>query len=461
MKNESVSSSLFTSRNKGLEIMSTNTKPVTEASPAKWGPVRLQQGVKPGNMTVYVLGALFAMLFSTFVPQAQPYILTEILHIPTGEQGVLSGTLGLAATIVGLIMPSIWGTMSDKAGRRIVYAIGLLVSAAGIAIYPLAGTVFLLFISRMIFSAGSNASNTMSTALLADYVENKDRGKAYGMVAMSSGIGALLTVFLFLRLPKIFSNAGADVQSAAKYTYWIVALVAVIAAVIMLTGLMGKSKTQADEKRSALQIAKEALQAARSDPGIFLAYGVTFAATGAITVIGTFFTLWITTYGTSVAGLSSSEALARAGMIMGVTQVMGLISAPTFGILADKLNRFLAVAIATGLTGLVYLATLLIADPLSSVMIVLGLFMGFVQISGVVTGGALIAQQTPDSVRGSVMGFYGFCAALGTMLASVLGGFLFDKWIPQGPFALSAVLCLIVSIWGLIVFSKSKNGRAK
>ncbi len=441
--------------------MSTNTELGNDARTLKWGPVRLQQGVKPSNMTIYVLGALFAMLFSTFVPQAQPYILTEILHVPAGEQGVLSGTLGLAATIVGLIMPSIWGTMSDKAGRRLVYALGLLVTAAGIAIFPLAGTIFLLFMSRMVFSAGSNASNTMSTALLADYVDNKDRGKAYGMVAMSSGIGALLTVFVFLRLPDMFTKSGADVQTAARYTYWIVAAIAILAAIIMFIGLMGKSKKQAEEKRSALQIAKEALLAAKSDPVIFLAYGVTFAATGAITVIGTFFTLWITTYGTTVAGLTSSEALARAGMIMGVTQVMGLISAPTFGILADKINRTLAVVIATCLTGIVYLATLLISDPLSSIMIVLGLFMGFVQISGVVTGGALIAQHTPDSVRGSVMGFYGFCAALGTMLASVLGGFLFDNWIPQGPFALSAVLCLIVAVWGLFIFVRSKKGALK
>jgi len=439
--------------------MSTNVQDSNEAKGLKWGPVLLQQGVRPKNMTVYVLGALFAMLFSTFVPQAQPYILNEILHIPTGEQGVLSGTLGLAATIVGLIMPSLWGTISDKAGRRIVYAIGLLISAAGIAIYPLSGTVVLLFISRMIFSAGSNASTTMSTALLADYVDNKDRGKAYGMVAMSSGIGALLTVFVFLKLPDVFVKAGADAQMAARYTYWIVAAVGILAMLTILTGLMGKTKTQAEEKRSALQIAREALKAARSDPGIFLAYGVTFAATGAITVIGTFFTLWITTYGTTYGGLTSSEALARAGMIMGMTQIMGLISAPTFGMLADKINRYLAVVIATGLTAIAYAATLLISNPLAGIMIVLGLFLGFVQISGVVTGGALIAQQTPNSVRGSVMGFYGFCAALGTMLASVLGGFLFDKWIPQGPFALSACMSLLVSIWGLVVFIKSRKDK--
>ncbi len=441
--------------------MDNTTNAVQSGSAKKWGPVQLLPNVKPSNMTVYVLGAMFAMLLSTFVPQAQPFILTEIMHIPASQQGVLTGYLGLAATIVGLIVPGIWGTLSDKAGRRIVYAIGLIISALGIILYPLAGTLIGLYLCRSLFSAGSNASQTMSTALLGDYVDNKDRGKAYGMVSMSSGIGALLTVFIFLKLPNTFMNAGFSSALAARYTYWIVALVGLAAMTMILTGLLGKTKSQNEEKRGILQIAKEALQAAKSDPVISLAYGVTFAATGAITVIGTFFTLWMQTYGTTVAGLSSAEALAKAGMIMGITQVMGLISSPIFGILSDKMPRVLSVVLTAGLTVLAYSATLFISNPLGIGMILLGLFLGFVQISGVITGGALIAQQTPDAVRGSVMGFYYFCAALGTMLASVLGGFLFDKWIPQGPFVLSAVLSLVVVIWGLTVFTKTRKVSAK
>jgi len=441
--------------------MTTSEEVIPQQNSKKWGPVRLLEGVRPVNMTVYVLGAMFAMLFSTFVPQAQPFILTEILHIPASEQGVLSGTLGLAATLVGLFMPSVWGTLSDKVGRRLVYAAGLLVSALGIALSPLAGTVVLLFACRMIFSAGSNGSTTMSATLLGDYVDNRDRGKAFGMVSMSSGVGALLTVFIFLKLPSIFVNAGLDPQKAALYTYWVVTVIAILAMVIVYKGLAGKTRTQAEQKRGIFQIVREALTAAKANPCISLAYGVTLAATGAITVVGTFFTLWITTYGTTSGGLTSSEALARAGMIMGITQMVGLIASPLFGILADKINRVLAVVLTAGLTTLVYALTLFISDPLSGGMIVLGLFIGLVQISGVITGGALVAQHAPDAVRGSVMGFYGFCAAVGTMLASVLGGYLFDHWLPQAPFVLCAVLSLCVVIWGLIVYFKSYKADQK
>jgi MFS family permease len=420
----------------------------------KWGPIQLLPGVGLGNMSVYVLGFVFTMLFSTFVPQAQPFILTEVLHIPATDQGEISGYLGFAATLMGVLLSSVWGTLSDKSGRRLVYALGLLLGAVGIFIFPLASTVVMLFIARMVFASGSNAANTMSNALLADYIDNKDRGKAFGITASAGGIGALLTVFFFLRLPALLENSGVSTQNAGRYTYWIVAAIGLLATIIIWTGLLGKSQIQVEEKRTFIQILQDALQAAKQNTGISLAYGVNFVATGAITVVGTFFTLWIVTYGTTEGGLSSADALARAGMIMGISQMMGLISSPLFGILADKIKRTLAVSIAVGLIAVIYAVTLLIVNPLSGMMIVLGMFIGFVQTSGVVTGGALIAEKSPEEVRGSVMGFYGFCGALGTMVTALAGGWLFDGWQPQGPFVFIAILCSIVAIWGVAVSRK-------
>ena len=426
----------------------------SEETGSKWGPIRLLSGVSKGNMTACLLGAIFTMLFSSFVPQAQPFILTEILRIPVEQQGQLSGYLGLAQTIVSLVMPGIAGTISDKTGRRLVYAAGFLLSSVGVFLYPLAGSIVALFAFRMVFSAGSNASNTMNNALLGDYVDHSDRGKAFGMIAAAGGIGALITVFVFMRLPSIFQNMGITAAQAGRYTYWIVAGLALVAMLIVGTGLLGKTQSQQEEKRNAMQIARDALQAAAADPGISLAYGVNFVGSGAMSALGTYLTLWMVTYGTTQAGLTSAGALAKAGMIIGISQIMGLVAAPVFGILSDKLGRFKAVILSTSLTAVVFAVTLLISNPLGGGMIALGLFLGFTQISSVITGGALIGKQAPEAVRGSVMGFYGFCGALGIMLTFLLGGWLFDRWTYQGPFILIAVLSAVVAIWGLIVNRK-------
>ena len=136
--------------------------------------------------------------------------------------------------------------------------------------------------------------------------------------------------------------------------------------------------------------------------------------------------------------------------------MMGLIASPTFGIMSDRISRSLAVTIATAAIAVVYTLTLLISDPLSGGMIALGLFIGFVQTSGVITGGALIAQHSPEEVRGSVMGFYAFCGALGIMVTSLISGWIFDGWMAQGPFVFVAGLCAVVAVWGFIVSRKAK-----
>jgi MFS family permease len=424
---------------------------------ARWGPVHLNNGVSTHHMSFYVLGFMITMLLSTFVPQAQPYILTEILNIPAGEQGTLSGYLGLLATLVAVVMPGIWGSLSDRTGRRLVYAIGFILCGLGIFLTPLAGSIVFLYLYRMIFAAGSNAGNTMSNALLADYVDNRHRGMAFGMTSMAGGIGALLTVFLFLRLPAWLLASGVPPVMAGRYTYWIVAGVSFVAMLMVAVGLQGKNRNQTQEKRPLGILVKEALNASANDPAISLAFGINFVASGAITVVGTFFSLWIVTYATTQAGLNSVEALSRAGMIIGISQTMGLLGSPFFGILSDKVSRILSVTIAMTLTALFFLATILIGDPLSSSMILLGLLLGFVQISGLICGGALIAQQTPQSVRGSVMGLYGFMGSLGAMVSVLIGGFLFDRWMAQGPFILVSLGALLAAIWGAWLYAKQRK----
>ncbi|WP_299029736.1 MFS transporter [uncultured Thermanaerothrix sp.] len=416
----------------------------------KWGPIRLLSGITQLNMGTYLFGAGLTMLLATFIPQAQPFILTEILRIPHVQQGQVSGYLGLAHTLVAVIMPGIWGTLSDRTSRRIVYALGLMIAAIGIATYPLAATIVALLLFRMLFSAGISAANTMNNALLGDYVAPGDRGKAYGIVSVSGGLGALITVFVLLRLPAIFQEMGLSPVAAGRYTFWVAALIALLGTLVVINGLVGRPQQQA-EKRSVVQIAREALHAAATNPNILLAYGVNFVASGTLSAMGTFFSLWLVNYGVTQAGITSAEALARAGMIIGLAQIVGLVASPFFGVLSDRFGRVRSVILATSLTAVVFAATLLISNPLSGTIFVLGVFLGLAQVSGIITGGALIAHHAPESVRGAVMGFYGFCGSLGIMLVFVLGGWLFDRWLYQGPFVLVAILCLVVTIWGFLV----------
>ncbi|MEM7110983.1 MAG: MFS transporter [Chloroflexota bacterium] len=423
------------------------------SSPKKFGPLRLMPGVGRRHITVYYLATITSLLLFTFAPQAQPFVLTEILGIPESQQGVLSGNIAFVAELVILASIGSWGVLSDRLGRRPIFAAGFLIMAVGLYLIPQATTVFQLYLYRCIFALGAAAGTTMVATVIADYVVDEDRGKGSGMQGIGNGIGAMLTVFVLLRFPEIFQESGSSPTEAAQSTYLIAAIIGIISAIVMWLGLQGRTEQQIEQKKGWLQRTREGFGAAR-DPGVALAYAAAFVSRGDLAVVGTFFTLWATTYGTTEANLSAAEALATAGLVIGISQGVTLLTAPIFGIMADRMNRVTAVLIALALSGIGYGSTIFVESPLSGFIFISAALIGLGEISGVIASGVLIAQQAPRDIRGSVIGVFSFCGAIGILAATGIGGQLFDSWRPQGPFLLFSFFSFVALIWGLTIRHK-------
>lgn len=422
----------------------------TEVAQKKFGPVRLMPGITVGNMFTYYFATVTSLLLFTFLPQFQPFLLSEVLNIPEAEQGVLSGNLQFFAEIVILVSIGGWGTLSDKLGRKLVFSLGFLLMGLSLLDYPNVESVTSLFIFRGLFALGSSAVTTMIATVIADYAMDEDRGKASGLLGVGNGIGALLTVFVVLQLPKILIGNGMPSMDAGRYTYWALAAVAAVSAVILYIGLQNRTQTQKEQKKSILEISKEGFAAAK-DPGVALAYMAAFISRGDLAIVGTFFTLWVVTYGTAQKGMSTADALSTAGIIIGISQTMALITAPIFGMLSDKMNRANAVILAVALASFGYGSTIFVSDPTSPAIFVVAALIGVGEICGVIASGVLIAQQAPRDIRGSVIGIFSLCGTFGIMTATGIGGQLFDNWLPQGPFLLFSTLGWVVVIVGLIV----------
>ena len=423
----------------------------TEITYRKFGPVRLSPGVMRYQMLVYYLSTVTAMIIFTFNPQVQPFLLTEILQIPESQQGVLSGNLAFFGEIVILFSIGGWGTLSDKVGRKFVYAAGFLLMGSALFLTPTVTSVPMLYVYRGLFALGAASASTMLATIVADYAIDEDRGKASGLQGIGNGVGAIITVFIALQLPRIFMNNDASGFEAAQRTYGLVAMVGILSAIVMAIGLQGRTKRQKEQKKSIWQISKEGFAAAK-DPGVALAYMAAFVSRGDLAIVGTFFTLWVVTYGTAEAGLSAADALARAGIVIGISQLTSLIFAPVFGIMADKINRVNAVIIAVLISAIGYGSTIFVDDPTSGAMIfICAIIIGMGEISGVIASGVLIAQQAPSDIRGSIIGIFSLCGAFGIMVATGVGGQLFDSWRPQGPFVLFSIFSVIVVVYGLIV----------
>ena len=66
--------------------------------------------------------------------------------------------------------------------------------------------------------------------------------------------------------------------------------------------------------------------------------------------------------------------------------------------------------------------------------------LGIGQISAFLGAQTVIAKEAPEHARGAVIGAFNFCGAVGILILSVIGGWLFDHVGPWAPFMLVGVL---------------------
>jgi DHA1 family tetracycline resistance protein-like MFS transporter len=131
-----------------------------------------------------ILGITFVDIigFSMLIP-VMPYFVTHFGASPF-VVGVLFATFSLA----GLIAAPIWGNLSDRLGRKTVLIISQVGATLSWGMMAFAPNITVIFIARILEGAsGGNISITQ--AYVADVVEPKDRGRAFGLIGAMFGAG--------------------------------------------------------------------------------------------------------------------------------------------------------------------------------------------------------------------------------------------------------------------------------
>jgi len=73
------------------------------------------------------------------------------------------------------------------------------------------------------------------------------------------------------------------------------------------------------------------------------------------------------------------------------------------------------------------------------------------ETSTIIAGNALIGQSAPVAVRGSVLGCFALCGAAGILIATSVGGRLFDLWMPGAPYLLMGLINALVLSFAIVV----------
>ena len=418
------------------------------------GPLEFATGMSGLNAWTYLYVCLAIMPVISFLSFSQPYVLTEIIGIPPERHGQVTGLLITMHEIVVLALVSFAGGLSDRVGRRPLYATGTLIAGAGFAIYGMASTVGDLYAGRFVYAIGLAFVGVMIAVTAADYPAESSRGKIAGVSGVLNGLGIGLATALFAALPTIFKAQGMSSADAGRYMLFVMAGLAALTAIIMQVGLKGGTPSGRSVRISLPRILQIGIRQGLDNPRLLVCYAGSFISRADLTLVATFVSLWLQRVGRD-EGLDGPEALAKAGLMFALIQGSALLWAPVAGALIDRFHR-LACVVAALLLGAVGYTLLGLQDqPFSPVGYLGCVLVGIGQMSVILSVTGLLGQETPLDVRGSVIGLAGFCGSLGILITSLAGGFLFDYWRISGPIILVGLANLAAFVFALVVWLRS------
>jgi len=414
------------------------------------GYIWLQPGLSGINGVTLLWACLTGIPFLVVINFIQPFILTAILDIPTHEQGSVSGYLAILHEIVLILLTGPFGALADRAGRRRILTMGYIIVATGLIMYPWADSITAMIVIRCFYAVGAAAIVSSFSIILADYPQEKSRGKLIAIAGVLNGAGILALTGAAGALPELMVDRfGLEQVEAGRIAMGIIGVVGLISSIFVYIGFKGGDiGAKSSSKESLVTLLKKGFGAARN-PRIGVAFASAFAARGDVVVIGTYVSLWGTQAGIAT-GMTEAEALLKATGVFAVIQSAALFASPVIGILNDKINRVSALIVGMGLAAAGYIAFGLQDDPFGAGGIAVALILGVGQISAILAGTTLVGQEVDPKITGATIGVWSLCGAVGVMFGSLLGGLLFDWWMPGAPFLMMGALNLGVmfaAVW--------------
>lgn len=398
-------------------------------------------------------------------------IVLPLLPFYAQEFSASAVTIGLLYSVYSfmqLIFSPIWGSWSDRVGRRPIMLMSTFGAVIAYIIFGFAGSLSVLFLSRIV--AGTMGGNiSTAQAYIADVTDNENRARGMGLIGAAFGIGfvigpATATGLIHPSFHEFVANLGfidfASWMEANRFALpgFFAAFLSFCSFLMVLFKLpetVDKSKPKKDVYRR---------------PSVFSPrfWRVLSEQTGAsargflIPLIIGFFLL---SFGESSL-YSAFPLFAESQLNMSAEDVgiqffyIGIIAVIVQGFLIKPLTNVFAEE-KIFLVGNILMVIGLGLIPLAHNMITLALFLCLMALGkslNTPTITSLISQEAREDNVGAVMGASQGLSGLGRMIGPTWGGALFAAYFGL-PFVATAVI-VAGTVWiagGLILKSRNQN----
>ena len=432
------------------------------------GPILLAPGVRPVQVWLFITIVVAALCTVTFLPMMQALVFTEMLGVPKTEHGRLAGNLVTTQQCAVLLFIGLTGSLADWLGRRRVLAIALFGYAGCMFLYPLAGSVTLLFALQFTFGLMSTGHIAGSATFIADYPDNRSRGKFVSVnLLVQAVVSAVLVGWIGAQLPSWLVASGESVATAGRHAFWIVGALALAGAIATAAWLEDPPRTGGVSAPAVGAPARAALATfldgltrvvahGRHNPRFGLIMLMGFVIRADYLVMLSFISLWVVN-AAGDQGVATVDALKTAGWLMLTWKLATAVSQALFGIVVDRFDRSRLLVFTLLATGLTLISTLLVRDVFSLTMFIVVGAIGIAESALIVTGQSMLGQEAPADLRGAAMGVFYFSGTLGVVVMSATSGLVFDRIGYSAPFILVGALNLVFAALGVILILRSRR----
>jgi DHA1 family tetracycline resistance protein-like MFS transporter len=356
----------------------------------------------------------FGMLFPVLARYSE-----DLGATPT-QAGLLVASFSLAQ----LVCSPFTGRLSDRIGRKPVLVASLVGTAIGSLLTGLAGSLWLLFLARLLDGA-SGASVSVAQASVTDVAPREERARLLGLLAAAFGVGFALG-------PAI---GGIAALVSPRLPFFIAAAIAGVNALVALRRLpetlppdRRRARTSGGYRRT------DRIVTADSTAGRGLRGLVLVSFLGLVAFAGFEATFSLLTE--ERFGLSESATYAVFFALgVGLVLVQGGFVHPVVHRLGEPAT--IRVGLVCNAVGLV-----LLAPPEGGWWLLVPALALLVVGQGVLapTLASAVAARSPERARGESLGIQQAAGGLARVTGPVLAGVLFDRVGPAAPYYVGAGL---------------------
>ena len=377
----------------------------------------MKQGSRK-NLAVLSFAMVVVMLGFGMVIPVFPFYIEQM-----GAGGSAFGLLVAIAAFTELLFGPLWGSLSDRTGRKPVLLIGLFGYALSLVLFGLSTKLWMLFVSRALSGVLSSATVAPAMAYIGDSTPPSERGGGMGTLGAAGGLGIILG-------PALGGWLAGDSLSAPFFIAAGISLVALLLTALLLPESLPREARHPD-RRVGLVSLRELGRAVRSPIGVLLLLAF-------LTTVGT-------TNFESIFSLYAVQALdygpERVGAVLSVVGVVALIGRGILtGLVTRRWGEPVVIPCAL-LAGSFAFVLLLLARSFPAVLLTAGLF---ILITAFLRPAIhSLTSQRATIGQGTAMGLSSSFVSLGRVVGPLWAGFAYDV-NPSLPYLSGTVILLLV-----------------